>query len=257
MAGNPTYIPIRTELLLAAIKDRRLIRPLAMSIVFKSHVSSGTARSVNHIHEVTGISAEAVKKYRAKLEEYGLSYRAGKENNLTVFGRIRSTNSKKNYEAKITDFSSIKDVEKSLRSMLLVVLQAQKEYVRRTTLALSSPHSLKEYKKAKSLLRRFRGYLVHSFKDYGISYKGIAKKLGISIVTAVKDVKNAVEGLFIIKTRNYYQVFSKNAKQLGKFLSEKTQSFLSPTFTTRNNIYFIKANTYKIHNSIPFNVAII
>lgn len=256
MAENFTYIPIRTELLLAAIKDRKLIRPLAMSIVFKSKVSSGTARSINHIHEVTGISAEAVKKYRAKLEEYGLSFLTGKRN-LTVFGRIRSTNNKKNYEAKITDISSTKEVEKSLRSMLLVVLQAQKEYVRRTTLALSNPHSLKEYKEAKSSLRRFRGYLVHGFKDYGISYKCIAKKLGTSIVTAVKDVKNAVENLFLIKTRNYYQVFCKSARSLGSFLCEKTQSWLSPTFTTKNNIYYIKANTYKIHNSIPVKLALI
>lgn len=85
----------------------------------------------------------------------------------------------------------------------------------------------------------------------------MAKKLGISVVTAVKDVKEAIKKEFIIKKRNFQQVFIKGGKLLSLFYNKKAESSQSPTFITESNAYFIKANTYTIHPSLKHCMAII
>lgn len=251
MTSGLVFVPVRTRLLLAMLNDRGLIRAISMAIKFKQSVRTGTAKNLNHIHKMTGVSYGAANKYCKKLEAYGLLRRCGKDNSMTVFGKLRSSNSEKNLKVKIIDLSSIKQIEVSLRSMLIVLIQSQKDFVRRSALALTSPRSLSEYKKARKQLRSRPGYKYGVFTENGYSYMGIAKKLGISIATAFKDVKNAVQNFFIQKKRNIVQLFLGNKSiSMRNNYNQQFQSLSSPTFIYKGNAYYVHANTYIIHPHI-------
>lgn len=95
-------------------------------------------------------------------------------------------------------------------------------------------------KKAREICRRY-GYYNKEFKDFGISYKTIAKKLGISLQKAFNIVKYAIEHLFLAKFNNFTQIYCKGIGMMQKYVDNNFTFFC-----TKDNIYYVYANTYKV-----------
>jgi hypothetical protein len=120
-----------------------------------------------------------------------------------------------------------------------VEIQKRKDFVKHTIQTAYNPKELEEMKKARKLCNRY-GY-GKEYKEYGLSYKTIAKKLGVSIQKAFEIVKFAIVNNMIVKHNHIKQLYIK-----GIGFAQKYCSFNDVTFFTTNNAYKIYANTYRI-----------
>ena len=137
----------------------------------------------------------------------------------------------------------LKHIEKVVRQFLVVKINLNKAFAKHNQDTLNNPRNLKEFRKARRI-SRFYGYGNKPYVENGLSYDGIAKKLGVSRKTAVKVVKSCVEDGLLTKTRNFEQIFHKGKVAKGK---ERYGFF---TFSTKNNAYIVHANTYSLTPSI-------
>lgn len=95
------------------------------------------------------------------------------------------------------------------------------------------------YQKARKICKRYGYNYENSFKDFGISYKTIAKAMGVCLQKAFGIIKWAVEKHIISKTKRQRQFFIKG---IGRIKSMWDES--NATFITNNNAYKIYANIY-------------
>lgn len=134
----------------------------------------------------------------------------------------------------------VTDYEKYLCSLQVVEIQRRKDFVKHTFESLEAPDTLDEYHKAKKTAKRY-GYN-GEYKEFGLSYKKIAKELGVSLQKAFYIVKFAVENRILAKVRNQIQTYIKNAG----FIVNKYFDDCKRTFCTKDNAYLILANTYVV-----------
>jgi len=173
------------------------------------------------------------------LYQYGLLTIEGK---ALVLRSIVSNHAKRNVklgERKV-EYSSLKSVEYSLQAILVVVIQSRKDFAQRTIRnAHGASHDYKVVKAARDAARKFGfGF---EYVEKGLSYKTIAKKLGVSIKTAVEIVKFAVKRTILKKTKHFISDY------LPKVNFMEVSGY---NFTTRNYGYKVMANTYSVSPSL-------
>ena len=132
-------------------------------------------------------------------------------------------------------FDNINDIEKALYALLVVEIQKTKDFVKHTIQSMNNPSNLDEYKKAKKICNRY-GY-GNEYKEYGISYKYIAKRLGVCLQKAFNVVRFAIERGFLNKFNRQKKEFSYRIGCTNKYEENKDY-----TFCTLNNKYTILAN---------------
>ena len=138
------------------------------------------------------------------------------------------------------EYSSLKSVEYSLQAILVVVIQSRKDFAQRTIRnAHGASHDYKVVNAARYAARKFGfGF---EYVEKGLSYKTIAKKLGVSIKTAVEIVKFAVKRTILKKTKHFISDY------LPKVNFMEVSGY---NFTTRNYGYKVMANTYSVSPSL-------
>lgn len=233
--------------------DTELTRAFALLLWVKSKFVSSTIVdfSYNRLHILTGLHLNTIRKRIKTLKSLNL---VRLEHGHLVFCPISSKSKYLAYEYKDlqgtpmsrkekdnnNDALLVTDYEKYLCSLQVVEIQRRKDFVKHTFESLEAPDTLDEYHKAKKTAKRY-GYN-GEYKEFGLSYKKIAKELGVSLQKAFYIVKFAVENGILAKVRNQIQTYIKNAR----FIVNKYFDDCKRTFCTKDNAYLVLANTYVV-----------
>lgn len=226
------------------LKGRKNVtQAVALALFVKSRIKSSTITnfSYNKLKNLTGLHITTLKKRIDILRKLNLISFIGKNNEHLCFVCLSDRkHKKKNVNLDYLNFSSIKDIEKSLFASLLIEIQKRKEFAKHTINNAVDGHDNKLVKSSRRICRRY-GF-GREFVDNGISYKRIAREMGVSIKTAMLIVKYSVENGFLRKIHRQIQVYVKGIKSMLNYL-EKEVDF---TFCTKDNEYYIYANLYEL-----------
>ena len=161
-----------------------------------------------------------------------------------VINRLASSTNNRNVCIDRFCFNSFKDVYNSIRSFLAILIQARKDFIKRTIQIATNPKVGENCKAARKTVKRLvREGIIRDveYKEYGLSYKRIAKELGNCARTAFRVMQYAIKKKLVVKHNNVEQIYAPKVFY---------RSIIGYTFATKNNIYRVYANTYTISHGI-------
>lgn len=224
----------------------RLQKVVAIAIFLKYKLGQSSIMrnySVNKIHTLTKISATTIKKYLPILKQCGFVDFCGKNNQHLIVTKLCSHTKGRNVKIDNFCFDSYKDVYKSLRAYLALIIQSHKDFVKRTIQIAANPKNWNEFIAARKYMKRLvkQGVLcgLHDeYREYGLSFKRIAIETGNCARTAQRIMNYAINKGWVSKKRNFKKIF------MPKINRRQSDIF---TFSTLNNIYIVYANTYELN----------
>ena len=238
---------IRRNIMLNLRGNKADMKAVALLVFLKHRTgkySCISKSSLNRIAKIASVSVSTIKKYMPTWFRMGLVEWQGMNKDVFVIRRICAKVNHRNYDISGIDFSSFKKVYYSLRSMLFLTIQAQKEYVKRMIRTATSPKDFDEFKKA----RKFCNHHAHKdnlgsyvFNDNGISYKHIGKVVGFCERTAERIVRFAINKGWCKKETHF------NYTYMPGVCFREVEGY---TFTTWNYGYKVSANTYTLSDSM-------
>lgn len=249
------------------VKDSDAIKALALCVLIKNTYANSVVYNFSYykISKIANIHQASAKKYIKKLEKMGLVERDGKYNQHLRFKRVYK---RFNLSISKIDTSTLKNIEMGLKATILVFLQQKKDYIHHQTFKATNDswvQSKADAKERKSIIKKLleerwiddisngRNKVEYksNFVDNGFSFNYLSSffKMGKSTISQMLDY--AVKNKMIAITKHCEQVFLQNAKEVFKFNSEKIYTDSNGVskkyaFCTKNNIYFVKANTFKV-----------
>ena len=195
--------------------------------------------SVNKIHALTGISATTIKKYLPVLIENGWVKFDGKQQQHLIVSRLASDAKNRNICIDKFCYDSYKDVYRSLRAFLALIIQSHKDFIKRTIQIATNPKRGQNFKAARKLVKRLvrQGILksvYDAYREFGLSLKRIAKETGNCVRTAQNIMNYAVSKKWCAKQHHYEKV--------------KSANYFSTNFMfyKNGNLYNVFANTYEL-----------
>ena len=227
--------------------EPRLQKALAFAIYLKFKLGRSSfmeSYSINKIHNLTRISATTIKKYLPILIENGWVSFCGKQNQHLVVSNLSSHTKGRNIKIDRFCFDSFSDVYNSIRSFLAILIQARKDFIKRTIQIATNPKVGENCKAARKTMKRLvREGIIRDveYKEYGLSYKRIAKELGNCARTAFRVMQYAIKKKLVGKHNNVEQIYAPKVFY---------RSIIGYTFATKNNLYCVHANTYTISHGI-------
>lgn len=228
---------MRLSLAIEMFGNKKLLKAIAMLLLVRKKTKGKDCFRkfrYSHISKITGMHSNTIKERLHTLIEYGLACFDGE---TLMFRSITSRHTKRNIRLSDAKFSykSIKDVEHSLFSLLIVILQNRKEFCKRT---IRNAHDGKDVKSVKTARLQSRKYgYGNEYVERGLSYRTIARKLGVCIKTAVETVKFGIKKGFFSKETHFLPTFMPNVNFMEVF---------GYTFTTKNYGFVVIANTYTV-----------
>lgn len=221
-------------------EDKRVTKALALAIFVKNCIKSSTIQnfSYNKLHILTGLHINTLKKRLTTLKRMELVELVGTHKQHLCFKSIVSSCDHRNVSIKYGKLDTIKDIEMTLFAYLLVEIQRRKDFAKHTIHTARNGHNLEQVKEARRTCRR-NGY-GEEYQELGLSYKGIAKKLGVGIQKAFLVVKYAIEQGLVTKIKRQLQKLVKGIGAMSKFIDSNF------TFCTKDNEYYILANAYAL-----------
>ena len=217
--------------------NKELLKAIAMFLLIRKRLGSNILKdySINKLVNLLGAHACTIKKRMHVLAQYGLVTIVGK---TLMLRSVVSKHAKRNVKLgeRKMEYSSLKSVEYSLQAILVVVVQSRKDFAKRTIRnAHGASHDFNVIKAARDAARKF-GY-GFACKENGLSYKTIARRLGVSVKTAVEIVKFAVKRTILKKTTHSIATYMQSVCGMEVY---------GYTFTTRNYGYKVLANSYSV-----------
>lgn len=223
------------------------IYSLAILLKVKTNHSRITKYTTHKLMQLADTSFTLAKKLEEGLIEYGYAHFEGcNSNKVLVINSISSHTSNRNINIDEFDFSSYRKILRSLQAFIIMRLQASKDYYRHLLQSRHNPKSSEEFKKAYRKVKNFvREGLLNSvdtqFNEWGISLKRIAKEVGCCERTAQRVIKFALSREWLKKEHHVEQLYA------PKVCSRPVEGY---TFSTRNNLYKVHANTYSLSPAI-------
>jgi hypothetical protein len=224
----------------------KLQKALALALYMKhcfGRSSMVSDYSINKLHTITGVSATTLKKYLPVIREHGWLKYEGKCNNHLEICHLSSHSKGRNIKVDRFCFKSFKDVYRSLRAFLALIIQSRKDFIKRTIQIATDPKRGQNFKAARKFMKRLvrKGSLrsiYDEYKELGLGYKRIAKETGNCVKTAQNTMKYAIKHGWVKKETRFKRVFSPNYRVEGS-------NFYKNGFS-----YFILSNVYNINKSI-------
>ena len=222
---------------------------LATAIYLKCKLKDSKFKhyTLNKRAVATNLDYKTLRKYMPLLQSNGYVHIEGTgKNQIFVVNSLASKRTTQNIDIGKYDFASLKNTIKSLGAFIVIRLQSKKDEMKQLSQNLHDPKNSASYKaarkKAKKLIREgVLQSLNQEYKEYGLSYKRIAKELGCSLATAVKIVKWVVENGWATKQRNFERIYAKGVNGMP------VEGY---TFATKDNLYIIHPNTYTLSPSV-------
>lgn len=236
---------VRKSIIHKLNNDAQVRKALALSLYCKDELGIHYVKefTYNKLHVLTGIHVSTLKKRIRTLMQVGLAFMEGRK---LVFNKVHKDNNRNNIVLDTERMHTLKDYEYAIISMGVAIVQENKNFVKSVIDKCTDPKKLKEYKSAKKFANA-HGYGMN-FLDNGISYKYMANNFDISVKTACSAVKFAVKNLILCVKKNFEQIFVKAVnKNIGKSNSEYT-------FSTKNNVYVVHANSYSLGRAIKLEI---
>jgi hypothetical protein len=241
------------------LKDSDVVKALALAIYVKMSAVSSTVNrcTVNKMHELTGLHSKTVKKRMKTLQKMGLLI--CDQNNNVTFLTLQSSCKKRNVLFDFTKYKSVSELEYALYSLLLKDILSKKEYMKKEIdeiKNIETPANASESRSIKSRIKKLRKNIYkhrnttglsiteEEYKEYGISYDTIARKLGVCRQKAVEIVKFALKYRLITRDKRVVQMHMKDVGICSKFVFP--DGLPKGIFCTKDNIYKVFANIY--HN---------
>lgn len=242
---------IRRKTYYSNIKNKDFIKSLAFMCFLKNKFPSSVVPdfTLDKVHKITGLHSETCKKRIKTLKRLGYAEVLTSKNGRTMLklNNLSSKHQHRNIDLNCVVFDSVKSVEKSLYAIYIGEIQKHKDYVRQTIYEAHNSYKLKKLKEAKKRCRKWGD----NFVDNGISYKGIAKRLKISLQKALSIVSFATEFDFLIKIKRQFQLFCRDAVRRFEYA---TKDLMDYTFATRSNLYCVLANQYRLGGRLQNNL---
>lgn len=231
---------IRRKIFHKMYKNKSVTKALALAIFVKNRIKSSTIQdfSYNKLHLITGLHINTLKKRLDVLKRMGLVEFIGTHKQHLCFKSIVSSCDHRNVSIKYGEFDTIKDIEMTLFAYLLVEIQRRKDFAKHTIQTARNGRDLEQIKAARRTCRR-NGYS-EEYQEWGLSYKGIAKRLGVGVQKAFFVVKFAIEQGLVTKIKRQLQKFVKGVGAMQKSIDSNF------TFCTKDNEYYILANAYAL-----------
>lgn len=229
--------------------DTRKQKAVAIAVYLKKVCGrSSTIRDFNpyKIQKLTHIHPNTFKTYLPIMVDMGLVRFDGKNNEHLVICRMRSRHIQRNVDVHRFSYKSFKSVYHSLRAFLVLILQQRKDFVYRTLQIARNPKKGQDFKSARKTVKRLvkQGVLKSVFdsaKDFGLSYKRIAKEVGVCVRTAERVVAYALQKRWCRKQTHFTRVEMRGVNRMY------VEGY---TFTTRNYGFIVDANTYTLSDGI-------
>lgn len=202
--------------------------------------------SINKLHNLIGISATTLKKYMPIIIEHGWVHFDGRNNQHLVVSKLNSRHKVNNVSISHFSFISFKELYYSIRAYIAIKIQAQKNFIKRLLQRLAEPKNGKDFceirKKVRQLVKKgiLKG-LYQKYVDNGISYARFAKEIGNCVPTAIRTILFAISKGWVQKECHSEQIC---APCVGY------RDIEGYTFTRKNNLYIVYANTYILDNDI-------
>ena len=221
-----------------------LTKAVAMAIYVKNHTRDSRVKDYtpNKLRKLVRLHHNTVRKYVDELSLWRLVRMEGRD---MVFDSLKNRHGK-NFSIGTTAGRTIKQLENQLLSAQVVLIVKRKEYVKQLIDKANNPKrsnkkdDYEDFKRARRECKRY-GYTT-PFVDNGLSYKGIARRLGISLQKAEEVVRYATTQGMLVKHTNQVQKRMDGIGRATKFLDGVGRV----TFVTKNNMYVILANTYSL-----------
>lgn len=225
----------------------RMQKALAIAILVKSRLDrTQTIKNytISKISNLAGVSPTTIRKYMPILKNMGFVAFFGNNNQHITFKSLHSPISNRNVDAREFELDTLQNVVRSIQAYIALSIQAKREFIKRTIQTVANPKTTKELRTAREKVKRLvkKGILhdrYEKFKDFGISYEKFAQEIGVSKKTAIGVIAFAINKGWVSKQKNVEQVFA------PKVNHRKVEGY---TFSTNNNLYIVKANTYTLHN---------
>lgn len=211
-----------------------VLKAIAMSLLIRHRTNCNVVKNwtVNKLYNITRMHPKTIKKRLAILEEYGLVEYQG---NHLILRSLVSRHKKRNIKLAKICYNKAKDVERSLQSILVAVIQLRKEYVKRT---ISEAHNGHDPVKVKSAMRTVRRHgWGFTYNEWGLSYKKIAKTLNNCKTTAVRIVNYAIKKGILSKTKNIERIYLPGINR---------HYCCGCTYTGVNYGYIVHSNIYSV-----------
>lgn len=241
-------------------KDGR--KAIALLIVLKSIYRAGGIR--NYLPSVVckklGMHFNTFKRLMGILIDNRLCEFVGRNKTTLKMRSIRTNFKDKDIDISFIKFSltkredgsyggvrnAIDKISKELVAVYILDVNRRRSYAERLVSSSVNPRSKDEMLKADKE-RRKRGYR-KTFVHKGISYKGLAQRLGMSEQMAFYTVKYAVESGLLIKKNNIERIDTRDKdhlKDMAKIVNAKFGKNTDYTFICGRFIYFVGANDYQ------------
>lgn len=229
--------------------NQRLQKALALALYIKSKVGRNSTihnYSTNKIRKLTGLSASTINKYIPIMKDVGFAHCEGKKKEHLVINNLASSQRKRNIDVSMMCYSTYKDVFNSLRSFIALIIQAKKDFIKRTIQKATNPRTYEEMRSAKKLVKRLvkqgiLNSLYDKYREFGLSYKRIANEVGCCARTAIRVIQYAVQNKWVVKEKHCKQTY---APKINGRIAE------GYTFCTKNNAYIVYSNTYSLSCAI-------
>ena len=233
------------------LKDGDVVKALALAIYVKMNAVSSTVNrcTVNKLHELTSLHSNTIKKRMKTLLEMEL-IRCDQNNNVT-FITLQSSCKKKNVLFDFSKYKSVSELEYALYSLLLKDILRKKEYMKKEIdeiKNIETPANASESRSIKSRIKKLRKNIYkhrnttglsiteEEYKEYGISYDTIAKKLGVCRQKAVELVKFALKYCLITKEKRVEQMYMKDVGICSIFVFPDYYTFFCPLMSIKGSI---------------------
>lgn len=225
--------------------DKR--KAIALLIFIKQKFRSSVVLNFSYykLSKITGLHKNTVKKRLEVLGSMELLDFVGNNNKHLLFKSVRAA--KSNVRLDGLDLSNIKAIETGLQALFITEEQRRKNYVNHQVIKGTKPKGhlskskYREWKKAKKFCTL---YGLTEFKDNGISFETLAKRMKTSKSKIAKAISFG-EKMGILRRKH-------NFKVVTSFPSHKEAiNCLNYNFNNRlrvinNEVVYIMCNTYSI-----------
>lgn len=233
------------------IASSKARKALELYLFVKEKYVSSTINNFTYtkLSETTKLSRESLKKRIQTLKEMELVEFVGKNKQHLLFKNARSK--KSNVRIDKLDFSSIEALSDGLCALFLVEVQLQKEYVRQL---LAKKENAKKGDNIRGINRKIRelGYVDRTFRDCGISYRYLAKKLGVGYSKVSALIKMAEKQDMVVKQKHIDLVYDASKEGTTGFYAFNFVKDKKNKFATLKGIYSVHANSYLLVDGLDW-----
>lgn len=243
---------IRKKIHYAMMGRKDVVKAIALSLFIKDTIYSSTIKDFSYykLSAMTGLHPTTLRKRMAILKRMGLVSFVGARRQHLCFASLSSTGKHRNIyigyasaynkSKRLTNKEKIERIENFLFASFVIEIQKRKDFAKQVIRSSIDGHLLQEVKSSRRICKHY-GY-GREYIELGISLRRIAKEMGVCVKTAIGIIRWAVKERLFKVTRNQIQVYHKGIGFIAKHLGDEANF----TFCTKDNEYYILANTYTL-----------